>query len=89
MHHHINRIAHTTAFVTPLVEHWLEREIIQWVHHDGSIRIPIAPRVNRQTNSHTDDRQTERQIEILTDPDPSFMLPSDEFEAFKIKISQN
>ena len=28
-----NRIAHTTAFVTPVVEHWLEQEIAQWVHH--------------------------------------------------------
>ena len=27
-----DRIAHTTAFVTPVVEHWLEREITQWVH---------------------------------------------------------
>ena len=27
-----DRIAHTTAFVTPVVEHWLEREIGQWVH---------------------------------------------------------
>ena len=27
-----HRIAHTTAFVTPVVEHWLEREIAQWVH---------------------------------------------------------
>ena len=26
------RVAHTTAFVTPVVEHWLEREIAQWVH---------------------------------------------------------
>ena len=26
------RITHTTAFVTPVVEHWLEREIAQWVH---------------------------------------------------------
>ena len=24
--------AHTTAFVTPVVEHWLERELAQWVH---------------------------------------------------------
>ena len=29
---HTDRIAHTTAFVTPVVEHWLEREIAQWVH---------------------------------------------------------
>ena len=25
------RIAHTTAFLTPVVEHWLELEIAQWV----------------------------------------------------------
>ena len=44
-----DRIAHTTAFVTPVVEHWLEREIAQWVHHEGSIRRPIAPWVNALT----------------------------------------
>ena len=27
-----DRITHTTAFVTPVVEYWLEREIAQWVH---------------------------------------------------------
>ena len=27
MHHPTDRIAHTTAFVIPVVEHWLEREI--------------------------------------------------------------
>ena len=27
-----DRIAHTTAFVTPVVEHWMERDIAQWVH---------------------------------------------------------
>ena len=32
MHHPTDRIAHTTAFVTPVMEHWLEREIAQWVH---------------------------------------------------------
>ena len=26
------------AFVTPVVEYWLEREIAQWVHDEGSIR---------------------------------------------------
>ena len=24
-------ILHTTAFITPVMEHWLEREIAQWV----------------------------------------------------------
>ena len=38
-----DRIAHTTAFVTPVVENWLERDIAQWVHHEGSIRLPIVP----------------------------------------------
>ena len=32
MHHPTDRITHTTAFVTPVMEHWLEREIAQWVH---------------------------------------------------------
>ena len=27
------------AFVTPVVEHWLERELAQWVHHEGSIQL--------------------------------------------------
>ena len=30
MHHPTDKITHTTAFVTPVVEHWLEREIAQW-----------------------------------------------------------
>ena len=34
MHYPTDRITHTTAFVTPVVEHWLEREIAQW---DNSI----------------------------------------------------
>ena len=43
MQHTNGKITHTTAFVTPVVEHWLEREIAQWVHHEGSIRRSIAP----------------------------------------------
>ena len=35
MLHPTDRIAHTSAFVTPVVEHWLERGIAQWVHHEG------------------------------------------------------
>ena len=30
MHHPTGRIAHTMAFITPVVEHWVEREIAQW-----------------------------------------------------------
>ena len=32
MHHPTDRIAHTTAFVTPVVEHWLERVFNKRVH---------------------------------------------------------
>ena len=38
MHYPTDRIAYTTAFVTPVVEHWLEREIAQWVHRTMSER---------------------------------------------------
>ena len=44
MHHPTDRITHTTVFVIPVVQHWLENEIAQWVgiHHEGSIRRPIS-----------------------------------------------
>ena len=32
MHYPTDRITHTTAFVTPIMEHWLEWEIAQRVH---------------------------------------------------------
>ena len=35
--HPIDTIAHTIALLTPVVNHWLEREIVQWVHHEVSI----------------------------------------------------
>ena len=44
-----DRITHTTAFITPVVEHWLEREIAQWVCHAGSIRRPISQWANALT----------------------------------------
>ena len=37
MHHPTDRITHTTAFVTPVVENWLEREIAQWVHFSDQL----------------------------------------------------
>ena len=43
MHHPTDMITHITAFVTPVMENWLEREIAQWVHHESSIRRPMAP----------------------------------------------
>ena len=43
MHHPTDRIVHITAFVTPVVDHWLGQEIAQWVHHEGSIERAVAP----------------------------------------------
>ena len=43
MHHPTDRITHTTAFAATVVEHWLEREIAQWVHHEGLIRRSLTP----------------------------------------------
>ena len=34
---------HIPRPVTLVVEYWLEREIARWVHHERSIRQPIAP----------------------------------------------
>ena len=45
MHHPTDRIAHTTAFVTPVVEHWLERKIAQWVN----IKKLLAPLGTEET----------------------------------------
>ena len=42
MHHPTDRIAHATAFVTPVVEHWLEREIAQWVVRTTTININLT-----------------------------------------------
>ena len=49
MHHPTDRITHTKSFGTSVVEHWLEREIGQWVHHEESIRRPIALGANALT----------------------------------------
>ena len=37
LHHPTDRIAHTMAFVQTVIERWMEREITQWVHHEGCI----------------------------------------------------
>ena len=46
MYHPTERITHTTAFGTPVVEFWVELELDQWVQHDGSTPLPIAPRAD-------------------------------------------
>ena len=41
MHHPTDRIAHT-IFVKPVMKHWLEREIAQWVHHEDQFNNPCT-----------------------------------------------
>ena len=43
MHHPTDRIAHIMAFGIPVMEHWLERDIAQWVYHERSIQLLTAP----------------------------------------------
>ena len=65
MHHPTDRITHTTAFVTPVMEHWLKREIAQLVHpmkdrsddpsHHEQMLLPrsyISPHVILNVNSY-------------------------------------
>ena len=44
MHHPIDRIAHTMACVTPVVEHWLEQEISQWVFLEVVCKFTLSGR---------------------------------------------
>ena len=43
MHHPTDWLAHTMAFITAVMKHWLEWEIVQWVHPEGSIWQPNVP----------------------------------------------
>ena len=53
MHHPTDRITHTTAFVTPVMEHWLEREIAQWVRLTGIISELDGTRPLEEPEVHT------------------------------------
>ena len=56
MHHPTDRITHTTAFVAPVMEHWLEREIAQWVHpmsKRSTSELRPAPSLDYTTKSKT------------------------------------
>ena len=47
-----DRIAHNTAFITPVVEHWLEGTLLNGCTMGGSIRIPIAPSADAAMKIH-------------------------------------
>ena len=46
MHHPIDRITHTTAFVTPVMEHWLEqRKLNGLIERLASLMATLAVRL--------------------------------------------
>ena len=49
MHHPTDRITHTTAFVTPVVEHWLERDTFIDDHYLSveQCHVTLSPLVER------------------------------------------
>ena len=65
MHHPTDRIAHTMVFVIPVVKHWLEREIAQWVH---SMKDPMTHRTMSERSYH---RATSRSTMKNRSDDPS------------------
>ena len=43
IHHPTDKtVVHATAFVIPIVKQWLERKVVQWIHHGESTRRPTA-----------------------------------------------
>ena len=44
--------------VIPVVEHWLEREIAQWINHEGSIWQPITPWANTLATLASENKNT-------------------------------
>ena len=44
-----DRIVYITAFVTPVVEYYLEREIAQWIHHDSQTEKDIEMTTHQVT----------------------------------------
>ena len=47
-----DRKLHNMAFVLPVVEYWLQQEIIEWDHQVGSIWWPITPWVDALPHSY-------------------------------------
>ena len=63
MHHPTDRIAHTTVFVTPVVEQWLEREIAQRI--EPTTHRTISERsyhgaTSRSNHNYTETRRKRR-----------------------------
>ena len=79
MHPPTDRIAHTTAFVTPVVEHWLlTRNSSMGPLPEGSIRWPIAPWANALT--------TELHLTLVLQK-PLFIFPQGAIYSSVVRVS--
>ena len=63
MHHPTDRITHNTAFVTPVVEHWLEREIA--VLSNDALNTFLFTVTWRRTNGKGPFRERERKPDVM------------------------
>ena len=61
MHNPTDKIAHTTAFVTPVVENWLEREKVQWVHPMKDRSDDPRSYISLQEKERLTERETQRE----------------------------
>ena len=52
-------------FIIIVTEHWMERKITQWVHHEGSIRRPIAQWANTQIRQQKKHKKQDVNVPIL------------------------
>ena len=53
MHHHTDRIIHTTVFVTPVVEHWLEQDVHDGAHNHHVTDADVTVELNCAECSYT------------------------------------
>ena len=85
MHHPTDRITHTRALVTPVVDHWLERESTQvdnftprqcfHKHFSNVVRLNISPRVKQHTFRISPDRKKGSHLSIFADKSSCFYEP--------------
>ena len=62
MHHPTDRITHTTAFVTPIVEHWLVREIAQ--NNNSNNNDKKKENIDDANNDDCDDDNNDNKIKL-------------------------
>ena len=76
MHHSTDRMAPTTAFGIPVVEHWLEQEITQRVHYEGSSCVVEGARCSSVVRAFTHGAMGRRIDPSWRGPIELFLIPA-------------